>query len=83
MNRQPVSCVLCARFHRQADAPPGHGMCTGYERMRRHDDTNEACPLWSRAKEEAQRKRWAEQQDETISRASAPTFPAMAGTTTT
>ena len=76
MNRPPSPCVLCSRFHRQADAQPVHGMCTGYERMRRHDDTNEACVLFNRAKDEAQRRAWAEQQaapNETISRASAAT----------
>lgn len=71
MNRPPSPCYLCSRFHRQDDAPAGYGMCTGYDKLRRHDDSNEACPLFNRAKDEVQRKRWAEQQDETISRASA------------
>jgi hypothetical protein len=62
MNRAPSSCVLCQHFHRRDDAPPGHGYCEGYERTRRHDDTNEACPLWNRAKDEAKRKAWAERQ---------------------
>jgi len=62
MNRDPLPCVLCQRFRRQADAPPGHGYCDGYERMRRHDDSNEACPLWIRAKDEATRRKWAERQ---------------------
>lgn len=66
MNRPPSPCVLCQRFHRQDDAPPGHGYCNGYERMRRHDDTNEACPLFNRAKDEAKRKRWAEQQEKAV-----------------
>ena len=58
-------------------------MCTGYEKLRRHDDTNEACPLWREATDKAQRRVWAEQQhNETISRASAPS-PRVAGTTTT
>ena len=65
MNRAPEPCVLCARFHRQDDAPPAHGYCDGYERMRRHDETNEACVLWIRARDEAKRKAWAEQQKET------------------
>jgi hypothetical protein len=62
MNRPPSPCVLCQRFHRRDDAPPGHGYCDGYERMRRHDDSNEACPLWNRAKDEAARRKWAERQ---------------------
>jgi hypothetical protein len=63
MSRDSLPCYLCTRFHRQDDVPAGHGMCSGYERIRRHDGTNEACPLWNRAKDEAQRKRWAEQQE--------------------
>jgi hypothetical protein len=46
MNRPPSPCVLCSRFHRQDDAPAGYGMCSGYDKLRRHDDTNEACPLF-------------------------------------
>ena len=65
MNRLPSTCVLCSRFHRRDDAPPGHGYCEGYERMRRHDDTNEACPLWNRARDEAARRKWAERQEKT------------------
>jgi hypothetical protein len=64
MQRDPLPCVLCSRFHRRDDAPPGQGYCEGYERMRRHDDTNEACPLLSRAKDEAARRKWAERQNE-------------------
>lgn len=64
MNRPPSPCVLCSRFHRQDNAPPGHGMCTGFDKLRRHDDTNEACVLFNPAKDEAQRKRWAGQQQE-------------------
>ena len=63
MNRDPLPCVLCQRFHRQTEAPPGHGYCEGYERMRRHDDTNEACPLWNRARDEAARRKWADRQE--------------------
>ena len=62
MNRDPSPCLLCTRFHRHADAPPAHGYCEGYERFRRHDDTNEACPLWNLAKDEHRRRAWAEQQ---------------------
>jgi hypothetical protein len=62
MNRPPQSCPMCQRFHRQANAQPGYGYCSGYERMRRHDDTNEACPLWNEAKNRAERRAWAEQQ---------------------
>jgi hypothetical protein len=57
MNRDPLPCVLCQRFHRQADAPPGHGYCDGYERMQRHDDSNEACVLWQEATDKAQRRK--------------------------
>ena len=64
MNRPPSPCVLCQRFHRQDDVPAGHGMCTGYERIRRHDDTNETCPLWREATDKAQRRAWTEQQKE-------------------
>lgn len=71
MNRSPVPCVQCTRFHRKPEAPPAHGYCEGYERFRRHDDTNEACPLFKQAKDEAQRRAWAEQQHETTPRASA------------
>lgn len=48
MNRQPAPCSACARFR------PGEtdGTCTGYEKPRRADDTNEACPLWSERKAE-------------------------------
>jgi hypothetical protein len=60
--RQSQPCVLCTRFHRHAEAQPGHGYCEGYERFRRHDGTNEACPLWKEASDKAQRKAWAEQQ---------------------
>lgn len=63
MQREPLPCVLCQRFHRQAEAPPGHGYCDGYERTRRHDDTNEACVLWNRARDEAARRKWAERQE--------------------
>ena len=62
MNRAPVPCVLCTRFHRHADAPLGQGYCEGRETFRRHDDTNEACPLFNRARNEAERRAWAEQQ---------------------
>ena len=62
MNRDPLPCVLCQRFHRQADAPPAHGYCDGYERMRRHDNSNEACVLWQEATDKAQRRKWAERQ---------------------
>jgi hypothetical protein len=37
-------------------------MCTGYDKLRRRDDTNEACPLWREATDKAQRRAWAEQQ---------------------
>jgi hypothetical protein len=63
MNRPPVPCVLCSRFHRKDDAPPAHGYCEGFEKFRRHDDTNEACVLFNHAKDEARRKAWAEQQE--------------------
>lgn len=62
MNRPPQPCVMCTRFHRQADAPPAHGYCEGKEVFRRHDDTNEACPLWREAANRQERKAWAEQQ---------------------
>jgi hypothetical protein len=61
-HRPTAPCVLCTYFHRHAEAPPAHGYCEGYERMRRHDDTNEACPLWNRAEDEQRRRAWAEQQ---------------------
>lgn len=63
MNRPPSPCLLCARFHRQADAPPAHGYCEGYERFRRHDDTNEACPLWREAANRQERRAWAQTQE--------------------
>lgn len=62
MNRSPVPCALCARFAVKRSTPPGHGHCDGWEKLRRHDDTNEACPLWNRAKDEQRRRTWAEQQ---------------------
>jgi hypothetical protein len=62
MSRPPSPCYLCSRFSCYRDEPPPHGYCEGYEKIRRHDDTNEGCPLWNLAKDEAQRKRWAEQQ---------------------
>jgi len=64
MAQRPISpCYLCRRFRRRDDAPPGHGYCDGYERMQRYDDTNEACPLWNRARDEAARRKWAERQE--------------------
>jgi hypothetical protein len=41
-HRQPEPCSACARFR------PGEtdGTCTGYDKLRRHDDTNEACVLF-------------------------------------
>jgi hypothetical protein len=62
MKRPADPCHLCTRFHRHADAPPAHGYCEGKEVFRRHDDTNEACVLWNRAKDEAKRRAWAAQQ---------------------
>jgi hypothetical protein len=62
MNREPQPCHMCQRFRRQANAQPGQGYCSGYERMRRHDETNEACVLWNEAKNRAERRAWAEQQ---------------------
>jgi hypothetical protein len=56
MNRDTEPCYLCRRFD------TSRSYCEGYERMRRHDDTNEACPLWIRAKDEAARRKWAERQ---------------------
>jgi hypothetical protein len=65
MNRSPIPCHLCQRFTVTGrNAPQGHGYCDGYETFRRHDDTNEACPLFSRAKDEAKRRAWAERQKE-------------------
>jgi hypothetical protein len=95
MNREPAPCSTCARFRKDR--------CEGYEKPRRADDTNEACPLFvprkaQRASAGTTRKpaetrmdavshRSAGQQprkaNETISRASAPSVPAVAGTTTT
>lgn len=71
MNRAPTPCPMCARFTVTGrNAPEGHGYCEGYEKFRRHDDTNEACPLWIEKNGAAgQRIR----RNETISRASAPT----------
>lgn len=63
MNRPPSPCVLCSRFHRQDDAPAGQGMCAGYEKLRRHDDSNEACPLWREATDRQERMAWATQQE--------------------
>jgi len=57
MNRPPSPCVLCSRFD------TSRSYCEGYERMRRHDDTNEACVLWNRARDEAARRKWAERQE--------------------
>jgi len=56
MNRDPLPCYLCRRFD------TGKGYCNGYERMRRHDASNEACVLWNRARDEAARRKWAERQ---------------------
>lgn len=67
MSRPPAPCSACARF---VPTEAGTGQCTGYEKPRQADDTNEACPLFKRAKDEAQHRAWAEKQ-ETISRASA------------
>lgn len=51
MHRLIDTCPLCQRFTVTGrNAPQGHGYCDGYETFRRHDDTNEACPLWNRAK---------------------------------
>jgi hypothetical protein len=61
-HRPSQPCVLCTRFHRHAKAQPGHGYCEGYEKFRRHDDTNAACVLFNRAKDEQRRRAWAEQQ---------------------
>lgn len=66
MNRPVDPCYLCSKFRRHEEAPPGHGYCEGYEKVRRHDDDNRACPLWLRAKDEARRRRWAEQQKENV-----------------
>jgi hypothetical protein len=56
-HRDPLPCALCQRFD------TSRSYCEGYERMRRHDDTNEACPLWNRARDEAARRKWAERQE--------------------
>jgi len=62
MSRAPAPCSACARFDKDR--------CTGYEKPRQADDTNEACPLWIEKNSTAgQRIR----RNETISRASAPT----------
>lgn len=72
MNRAPTPCPMCTRFTVTGrNAPKGHGYCDGFEKFRRHDDTNEACVLFKPARDEARRMAWAEQQQETISRASA------------
>lgn len=57
MNRPPSPCYLCRRFD------TSRSYCEGYERMRRHDDSNEACVLWNRARDEAARRKWAELQE--------------------
>jgi len=56
MHRDPLPCVLCRRFD------TSRSYCDGYEQMRRHDDSNEACPLWIRARDEPARRKWAERQ---------------------
>lgn len=65
MNREPKPCRACARFIPDAQLrkdEDGPGYCEGYEKLRRHDETNEACVLFNRAKDEAKRRAWAEQQ---------------------
>lgn len=62
MNSTTEPCYLCARFARQPDAQPGYGMCHGFDKPRRYDDTNAACVLWNRARDEARRREWAGQQ---------------------
>jgi hypothetical protein len=58
-------CYLCRRFTVTGrNAPPAHGYCDGWEKFRRYDETNAACPLWNRARDEAKRKRWAGQQEQ-------------------
>jgi hypothetical protein len=61
-HRPPEHCVLCDCFRIRKSTPPGHGQCTGYDKLRRHDDTNEACPLWKEAANRQERRAWAEQQ---------------------
>jgi hypothetical protein len=38
MNREPALCSTCTRFR--------DDRCDGYEKPRRAEDTNEACPLF-------------------------------------
>jgi hypothetical protein len=92
MNREPLPCRICARFiptgsRRRNEDGPGH--CEGFDRP--VHSTDPRCVLfneqgaWETRKAQMppeQRKRPAPA-NETISRASAATVPAVAGTTTT
>lgn len=65
MRTQIEPCHLCSKFSVSGTgAPPAHGHCEGFEVFRRYEETNAACVLWTRARNEAQRKRWAEQQEQ-------------------
>lgn len=96
MNREPEPCRKCARFLPDAQLrkdEDGPGYCEGFERPAQSADIPWACvlrlPVGSLAHRRATR---SEQEvlaelrrrhpEETISRASAPTAPGMAGTTT-
>lgn len=63
MNLVIDPCYLCARFVRQPDAQPGYGMCHGFDKPRRYDDTNAACALWNEAKNVRERRGWAGKQE--------------------
>lgn len=62
MNRPPDPCHLCARFQFARYAKPEYAYCEGFEIPRRYDETNAACPLWNRAKNERERRDWASKQ---------------------
>jgi hypothetical protein len=88
MNREPLPCRICARFiptasQRRNEDGPGH--CEGFDKP--VHSTDPRCVLFNEqgAWETRKAQMPPEQRRgrETISRASAPTVPAKAGTTTT
>jgi hypothetical protein len=96
MNREPEPCGKCARFLPDAQlrkGEDGQGHCEGFERQTHSTDIPWACVLRLEPGSLAHRRVTRSEQEvlaelqrrhpETISRASAPTVPAVAGTTTT
>lgn len=62
MNPTAEPCHLCDRFRIKKTSAPGYGTCHGFDMQRRYDDTNAACVLWNRARDEARRREWAGRQ---------------------